>query len=321
MKGSETVLSVENFFEEAKEMLEKRNLVGFVENITSAKLLARDDKKFFAKILFWRAKGLYLFRNFEMAFDAINEALEYNDGSEMIKLQKYKGLIFGYHGRLGDAISLFKELVEQTDDITLMVELYINIAWANLILYRQCEEDLVLKEAKIYLDKANQVFDKLTNIKKKQILINYSDYYFVQKDHDKAIEKLKSAINYCQEEDLPKIYNNLAELYLIDNQLVLVNDYLYKAEIIANKYSNFFEIGQALFITSNIEINNEEWSKAVDTLYVAFENFKLAQAFPYAFNCFTKILEISQSFNISCINSLRESIKCQFKNTPFYEKI
>ncbi|MCK4259146.1 MAG: hypothetical protein KAX49_09215 [Halanaerobiales bacterium] len=262
MKGSETFLSVENFFEEAKEMLEKRNLVGFVENITSAKLLARDDKEFFAKILFWRAKGLYLFRNFEMAFDAINEALEYNDGSEMIKLQKYKGLIFGYHGRLGDAISLFKELVEQTDDTILLVELYINIAWANLIMHRTQEDVNCLEEAKEYLDKANEHFDNLNNTKKRQICFNYGEYHYRRNNFERAIQHQEKALKFCRDEDKPKAYNNLAELYLACDKIDKVEQYLYDAEVIGNKYKNKLEVGKALYTKRMVELKNEDWLKA-----------------------------------------------------------
>ncbi len=315
------VLSAEKYFESAKEMLEKRDLVGFAENITSAKLLAQEDGDLFAQVLFLRAKGLYLFRNFERAFDAINEALEYNDGTEKIRLEKYKGLIFGYHGRLNDAISLFKELLGQTDDITLLVELYINIVWANLSLYRIEEDKCCLEEGKKYLDLANEYFDHINNVKKTQICNNYGDYYLLNNNYKKAIEINEKALEYCKPSELPKVYNNLAELHLLQGNFEKIEELLHNAEVIANKYNNKFEVAKALYTKGIVEMQNEDWLKAADAFYVALDNFIEAEAFTFAFRCFTHLLDISKQFKLDCINTLREGMKNSFKNTVFFDQI
>lgn len=313
--------SAKEYFETAKVYLEKKDLVGFIENIGCAKLLAQTDMILYAKIVYYKAIGLYLLREYEKSLEAIDEALEWNDGIEKIRLLKFKGLVFGYRGQFEEAIRLFRDLVNQSEEEKLQAEILINLAWAYLSFYRVNEDQGLLTEALHYLDRVYQVFHTLDNIKRKRILTNYSDYYFLNKDYIKAIEMQEEAIAFCNEDDLPKVYNNLAELHLMYEELSLVDEYLHKAEVIANKFGNYFEIGQASFIKGLAQAQDEELLKAKDSFYLALAYFSKAQAYPLAFNCFTKILEISQQFNMICIQSLRENSKGQVKDSMFFETI
>ncbi|AZR72169.1 hypothetical protein BBF96_01415 [Anoxybacter fermentans] len=313
------ITSGEKYYEEAKKMLEKKDLVGFIENISIAKLLAEKNKDLYAQVTYLKAKGLYFFRKFDKVLEAIDEALKYNEGTEQIRLQKLKGLIYGYRGLYKKAIKIFKDTLNQTDNPHLLIELYINIAWANLSFYRINEKEELLEEAKKYLDLAREYFDDLeNNYKKKLILLNYSDYYSLKKDYDKAIEMLEEAKKYCEEKDLPLIYNSLAELHIEHEEFNLVEQYLHKAEVIANKHNNLFEVARALYIKGIVETLEEDWVRAKDSFYVALDNFNRVHAYRNAFECFIKIIELSQYFKLDCITSFKENIKSHLEETSFY---
>ncbi len=132
--SSTLTLTSENFVEEAKNMLEKKDLAGFMENIGSGKVLANNNKDLLAQITFLKVKGLYSFNQHKKALESISEALLYNTGEEAFRLEHYEGIISGYLGKFDKAISIFKSIIDKTKNIELLVKSYLSIAWVYLTL-------------------------------------------------------------------------------------------------------------------------------------------------------------------------------------------
>ncbi|MCK4260236.1 MAG: hypothetical protein KAX49_14760 [Halanaerobiales bacterium] len=313
------VLSPEKYYEEAKNMLKKKDFVEFVSKISVAVESSHNDKDMLAKTSFLKVKGLIVFNQYRKALKNISEALKHNEGIEEFKLTKYRGVALGYLGELKQAINIFKELLTKTDDINLLVETYINIVWAYLSLNRIESKEENLKEAKLYLDLINKHVDCLNSQKLRQLYTNYSDYYYFVGDYNKAIELQQKAIDFCEEENLPKVYNNLAELHLKYDEFDIVEKYVHDAEVLAYEYDNSFEFAQSQYILGMAYQKDKQFLNAKDCLYVALAYFCKAQAYTYAFNCFKKMLEISQVFNIESIKLLEKSVKVYFEDTPFHQ--
>lgn len=76
------------YYTKAKEMLDKKDLVGFLLKIGIAIETAQIDKKMLAKALFLKAKGLVTFNQHSKVLECIDEALKYNIGPEAFELKK-----------------------------------------------------------------------------------------------------------------------------------------------------------------------------------------------------------------------------------------
>ncbi len=322
MSGT-TIVSAEKYFVEAERMLEQKDSMAFMENISYASLLSSNETKLYSKVIFFKAKGLFLLREYDKALNVIEEALRYNNGDDRIRLLKYRGLIATYRGLFKEAINIYERVLVETDNIELQTEIYINLSATYLAMYRTYEEDKkYLDEASKWLKATDTYFELLKkDVNKKLICINYGEYYYLFGNIDKAIEMQEQAIQYCQEGELPEVYNNLAELYVMIECLSKAEEYLREVELLGEKYHNNLEIAKGFYTTSKIYLLNEEYLRAVDSLYMALDFFIDAEALPYAFKCFCKILEVSKQFDNMCVNSLQKGIKGYFKNTLFYEKM
>lgn len=316
------VVSAEKFYEEAKEMLKKKDSMAFMETISYAKLLSKDTG-LYSKVVFLKAKGLYILREFDKALISIEEALKYNSNDDRVRLLKFKGLIFYHRGFFNKSINVYDKLLDQTDNIELKTELYINLSAIYLTMYRTYEEDQKhLDEAFKWLKNTDTYFDSIKkDVNRKLICINFGEYYYLVGNINQAIKIQEQAIQYCQEKDLPEVYNNLAELCVMSSYLPKAKEYLRDVEILGEKYHNNLEIAKGFYTNSKVELVNEEYLRAVDSLYLALDFFIDAEALPYAFKCFHKIIEVSKQFDNVCINSLQKGIKGFFKNTPFFEKM
>lgn len=318
-----TVTSVEKYYEDARKMLEKKDLAGFMESIGSAKVLAGADKNLLAKVTFLKVKGLYSFNQYKKALEGIPEALKYNSGEEVSQLEYYKGIIFGYRGEFVKAVSIFKNLLGKTKDIHLKVKIYLSISWVYITLDKSNLKEK-LEDAKKYIDSANGYFDILPDKLKRKICNNYSVYFFYKEEYEKAIEILKKSIEYSEEKDLANIYYNLAEIYLSayeNEDLILAKEYLKKAELIGMEFNDNLSLGNTFFAKATIELREDQFFSALDTLYLSFEYFKNAEAYSYAFDCLVKINELMSEYKIDSLNSIKESFKNKLKGTAFYEKI
>lgn len=323
-RDMDTELKPIKFFEEAKKMLEEKDFVEFVSNISIAVETSRKDKEMLAKSTFLKAKGFIVFNQYTKALGYIEEALKYNTGAEAFELKKHRGVAKGFLGSPDEALTIFKELTAETDDINLLVGVYINIAWVHLTLKNNKPGERNLEEAKQYLDLANEHFDCLSNTRKWKVRDHYSVYYYYKKEYDKAIEILEDSIKYCEEQYLADVYSNLAEFYLKsdpDGISIIAKEYLEKAEVLATAYNNNLVLGYIFYTEAMIELRDDQLFTALDILYVSFEYFKKAEATVKACDCLMKINELMDEYKHSNLKSFRENLKGKLKDTPYCEKI
>lgn len=306
----------------AEQALKEKSLEDFTENIIITEALLASGGTLLAELYYLKARGWYLFRRYKKSLVAIEEALKYNHNIEnRIRLLKYRAFIYAYRGYFDEAINLLKDLLTQTDDYFLLCEIYINLAWANLDYYRTKNNSHLLTEAKYYLDLAFSYFDLLEDrTKKRTILDNLAEYYKLTKKPEKAIEILEQMVVYCDDEDLPKAYNNLAELYLECSKLDKLQRYLHDAKVIATKYENNLEIAKALYTQGMAHRQTHELLLTVDCLVGAFHHFLSAEAYHYAFDCFSKISEVSTGMQLDFV-SLLDNAKTKFQNTAYQQHL
>ncbi len=181
-----------------------------------------------------------------------------------------------------------------------------------------------MEETKKYLELAQLNFNSIPDDLKWKVYNNSSVYYFYKGEYEKAIELLEDSIQYCKEENLADVYNNLAELYLKtsnedDGVPEVVNEYLKKAEILATTYNSNLALGYIFYTTAMIELREDQF-KAFEALYLSFENFKKAEATVKACDCLMKINELMDEYKHKSLNSLRENLKNKLKDTPYYDK-
>lgn len=314
-------------YEKAENMLQENNLVNFMENIGIMTALSTSEE-LLAKTFFLKVKGLYEFRQLKKALESIPQALKHCiEKEQLLQLEKYKGLIFGYLGRLKEAETIFKEILEKntrSDNTDFLVGMYINLIWIYLLKHRNEPQSENLENAKKFLDKAYFNLESLTNKWKIKIFNNYSIYHYYKKEYDKSINFLEQGLKFCEEKDLPKMYNNLAEIYLESDEngvAELVKDYTKKAEVIGAKYDDKLAQAKAFYTNAMVALRENQFFTALDILYLSFEHFKDAEAFPFAFDCLLKINEIVSKYKIDCLKSVKDSLKIKLQGTAYYEKI
>lgn len=294
------------YYQDAKKMLEKKDLLEFIAKISIAVELSADNPEMIAKATFLKAKGLKVFnRNFK-AVESVDEALKYNDGLKAFELREMQATAKGYLGRLNEAIEAYKTLLTETSESVTIARLCVSLAWAYLLLDRESPKEESLEETKKYLNMADKYFDVLPNFLKKKILNNFSVYYYYQNEFEKAITVLKEAFNYAEEKDLPRLYNNLAEIYLKFREksglkTSSIKDYLDKSETLAFKFDDKREIALSYYTRAELELLDEQVFKALDTLYLALDYFTEAEIYSYSLECLLKINKI--------INNMGEFLK------------
>lgn len=75
-------------------------------------------------------------------------------------------------------------------------------------------------------------------------------------------------------------YNNIAELYINltdDNSLSkITRDYLEKAEGLGRKYDETLSLGQTFYLKAEIELREDQFFTALDTLYLSYSKAKIS---------------------------------------------
>lgn len=302
-------LSPIKFYNTANNMLEKKDLIEFITNISKAELLSARDQEMYSKTLFLKAKGLFYFNQHKKALEAIKSALEYNSNEDMLNLRIYEGIIHGYLGEFDKAIDIFKTIITQTEDKLILAKSYLNITWVYLGFDYNKLDDKKLNESKKYLDLVNEYFEALSNKMKLRLLTNYSVYYYFKEEFKKAIELLEACIKYCQEQDLSDVYNNLAELHIKSDILETAKEYLEKAEILGSKYSKNISLGHTFKYKAEVELLEDQLFTALDTLYLAFEHFKNAEATTLACDCLMEINKLMNDYKNNSLKALTNSLK------------
>lgn len=317
-------MPTEEYLLRAKNSLEKKDLIEFIENISNAQMLAIDEKELLAKITFLKVQGLYSFNQHKKALESIPVALMYNTGTEIIKLKNYEGIILGYLGKVEEAERIFRKLLStRIEDKVCLFETLLNFVWLYLTVYKE-KTDSLITEARTFLEQAEEYFELVPDSLKGKFLNSYSVYYYYINDYEKAIEVLKKAVTYCTDKYLPHIYNNLAEMYLKIEGMdysETIHYYTEQAEVLGSKYRDDTAMARSFYLKALCELKEQKLFRALDTFYLAFEYYKKAEAYPLAFDCWVKINELMSEYKVERLLTLRESFKNDFKGTMFYNKL
>ena len=316
-------LSSAKYYQHAKMMLKKKDLLGFMMKIGVAIETAREDKELLAEATFLNIEALMQFKQHTKVLEYIPVALEHNQGLKEIRLKEYYATAKGYLGYIEEAIDTYKEVLKVTTNSVDISRACIGLSWAYLTLSKEKLNENRLKEAKRYLDQAMEHYDQLPDQLKQKLHNNISVFYYYKNDFEKAIEAINLSFKYCEEQKYAEFYNNLAEIYLNKEKncvLSEVQEYTEKAELNATKYNNTLELGNAFYIQAKAELREDQLFTALDTLYLAFNHFKEAEAIAYAFDCMMLIDEIVNKYKTQCRSSLQEKIKKGLKDSPYGKK-
>lgn len=318
--------SPNKYYKDAQKMLEKKDLLEFVAKISIAVELSIGDPAMIAKTTFLKAKGLKKFNRHTKAVESVDEALKYNDGLKAFELRELQATAKGYLGRLNEAINAYKALLLEANDHVTISRLCVSLAWAFLLLDRENPKAESLEETKKYLDIAYQYFNEVPDFLKKKILNNFSVYYFYKDEFGKAIEVLEEAFSFAKEKDLPRLYNNLAEIHLKSREksgfeISSIKDYLDKSEVLASKHDDKIEMAFSFYTRAKLELLDEQMFRALDTLYLAFDHFTEAEAYSYSLECLLKINEIVSNHKAKCMQIMQEKLHNKIKSNPYYEKV
>ncbi len=227
-----------------------------------------------------------------------------------------------YKGHFQEALRLFKELLSQTDEVSLLTEAYINISWVMLEEHKRNPNEAVMEEIKLYLDTAYENLDELNDaLMERLILNNYAEYFKLKKDYEMAVEMLEKALPLFPEKQLCEVYHSLAQLYLEQENVDLMEKYIQDAEILAIRYDNDLVVAKVLYTSAISKMNNGDYIKIMDSLFIAFHNFLACGSYSYAYDCFEKINEASNAFKDDCATALREQFKSMFSDTAYTDLI
>jgi hypothetical protein len=210
--------------------------------------------------------------------------------------------------------------VGDTDEDQFLVELYINIIWADLLLYSTEKDERLLENVKKHLDLIEGKFECLNAAKKRQFYINSSTYYAYGKEYGRSVELLLKAIEFSEERNLPEIYNNLAALYLESDKDGIsryVTEYTKKAEMIALKNKDSLEVAKCFFTSGMAELRVGDYLKALDSLYLSLKYFKDAEAYPFAFDCMMTISSIENDYKVECLKLFKRDLKNEIGGTGY----
>ena len=313
---------VERYLATACEAIKKKDLIDFVENVSKADACAENNQTYMAKVMLVRSKGLYKFNQYRKALTSIAETLKYDiSNEEIFTLSGYRAIILGHLGEYQNAKDTLIPLIENRPTDANCVDVFITLSWISLLTYRGYKKEADLEEAKKYLDAAKTYFTHTPNRLKWKIYNNYSVYYFYQGNYEEAIHMLEEALLCCEEKDYPWVYTNMADIYLKFEGIDVagkIKECTEKAEIIAHQYNNNYLIGRAFYLQALSELKEDMLFRCLDTLYVAFEHFKKAEAYPFAFDCLIKMNEIISDYKLDQLKSLKDSLNKEFKDTMHY---
>jgi tetratricopeptide (TPR) repeat protein len=307
-------------------MLEAGDFFGFIENISKAEVFAEEDQKTLGEISFLKVRGLFKFNHHQRVIQICSKALEYNTGEKALRLLNWSGISHVHLGYIKVAESVFLKVLAEAKQRDILFETYLNLVWLYLTVNKEKLTDKTLLKAKKYLDEAAKDFDRVSKEMKRRYCNNYSVYCFHMGYYEEAIEILEEAIGYCDERDLPLVNTNLAEIYLksgkVSEKAILNRFYecCRVAETIGSKYGDYLSIANAKAALARIDLQEGRVISCIDSLYIALENYKKADAYAYAFECLQEINRIISDYKEERLYKLSKSLTREFDCCAYREK-
>lgn len=279
------------YLDKARIGIDQKDITVFISNITLAKDKSQSNDPIDNEVKYTYLKGLYHFNQFKKALDYIEECLpQLQDQARKNKVLIYKGLIQGKLGNFGQAIDIFEDLISEESEIKFMA--INNLMWTYLYLFITESDQKYLARAIDLGEEHTEQPSSLSNNKyAKNLLDNLGTAYWYKGEYHQSLKWFNAALTY-QNED-PKLLNNIAATYIQLNMFKKAEDYLHKAELMADKTDNLFEKGQTYMISADLYEQNQDYSMAVEYYQVALDNFTSAHAFIEANKCFDNIIRLT----------------------------
>ncbi|AZR74696.1 hypothetical protein BBF96_15750 [Anoxybacter fermentans] len=293
----------------ARKYIGTNDFVNFMKNISIAEYLSENDRESLEETLFLLAEGFYKFGKYKEAYEVVNRILTLVENEKTrYRLLRTKGMILGKMGNLDAAIKIFEKLLENCSSEGWSLN---NLAWIYLYKYQLESDTEYLPKVIQYGLKAVESFDFITDpVLKKSILINLGNAYWYCENYEKALEFFLKALEFVKDDPDPKILNNIGVTYARMRKIDKAEKYLRKAELIAERKKDYFELGQANLIRARIyEWNYNDYMKAKEYFLIAFDKFVLANALLEAYKSLKNILRLNEKLNRESIDILCNRLK------------
>lgn len=80
------------------------------------------------------------------------------------------------------------------------------------------------------------------------------------------------------------------------------------------KYNKTLSLGQTFNLKAEVELREDQFFTAIDTLYLSFEYFKKSEATVLACECLLKINELMDKYRHNNLKSIRNYLKQRLAN-------
>lgn len=301
------------FMEKANEAIKQQNLFLFSENIGVAKYIAPNEE-FRLEVLENQALGLYQLGQYTRALEIIDQLLPLVSNDTKLKLLHKRGICLVKMGDYSEALGVFHGLVKEYPDQSVWG--LGKLGWTYIYLYQDEGQIEYLQKAEEYCRIALDLSSGNKELYKRHV-INLGNVEWLKRNYEKALNLFLEAAD-LDDGDNPNILNNIAAVYVnlaAENYTLCdkVKDYLYKAEEIAERVKNEFELGQTYLIRARFAIEIEQdFIGGKDFYLVAFDRFVSAHSFPEALKTLNRILALDQKLNKESIELLGERFKTLF---------
>lgn len=303
---------VSYFISKANEALKQKNLLVFSENIGIAKYIAPNEETML-DVLECQALGYFQFNLYSETIELINKILDSVKSEKKLNLLRKKGISLVKLGEYAEGLSVFRQMT--LDYPNQPVWGYGNLGWAYIYLYQEEKEPAHLQKAEEYLQMAMEFCSENKDLYKTYIT-NLGNVEWQKGNYHQSLELFLEAADLDSEN--PTLLNNIAAVYVNltkENYALFtkIEEYLEKAEGIANETRNNFELGQTYVIRARNAIElNEDFVGGKDFYLVAFDYFISSHAFPEAIQTLNRILEVDQKTNKESIEFLGGKLQALF---------
>lgn len=302
---------VNGYLNEARKFLKEKNIVGFIENVSFAKYLAKDDEELLVEVLIEQSDGLYKLAEYEHTYEMIEDLLNnrtVKDVKTRLELLRKKGIMLCKFGVFEEAINIFNQLIEE-EHVKFKIMGLGNLAWAYMVLYQKNKDKSNITKAREYCKQALVLLETYNDTKLyKEILNNHGNTFWYSNEFEEALEVFLE-IYKLDNNDLNAL-NSIATTFVSLGEGANAKIYLDQAEKLALKEDNNYAMANITLIHGRIADQiYEDTLKAKDYYLVAFDQFSKTNAFLEMCTCLDNMLDLDAKINKESINILRERLQ------------
>lgn len=297
---------------------EQRDFFEFARNIALAEDKARGNAQMLKEIYLEEVNGLFHFYEYQKGIEVVEEALKMvEDGDEIereLLFKKGKGLV--YLGKWSEA----REIFEHTYNVgskKLQLWSLISLMWVLGYMFDKSRDKGLLEQARQYGLKALELCEDEDVAFKARASRNLGMIYWYMKDYEKALGMFFEA-NAIFEGQNPNVLNNVAATYVSVENVDLAQDFVNKAERLAEEQKNAFELAKSYFIRGKIEeelVN--DYIHAKDYYLIAYDSFIDANAYQEAFKMMRRISDLDKKLDEESIAIFSRKMKMYYDDNEF----